>query len=204
MKRWDDSAHDSANARESEWEKCPSCGQRRRPRTRGIRRYPRCWEAIGWAIGKHRRSVSEGIGQIGVCSFPRRAKMRPILKCWFQRGGPVKPLSFAWCGWPVGADLRAARHGPSFRTARPEVGPYRRESPTRNRQASARQLQSRHAVLPPRHFCNYGKPLTFRRFLTILHPMATIRKCHGTTTSVPRPAAADSTRGTALRHGGRP
>jgi hypothetical protein len=29
------------------------------------------------------------------------------------------------CGWPVGADLWAARHGPSCRTARPEVGPYR-------------------------------------------------------------------------------
>ncbi len=50
----------------SEWEKCPSCGQRRRPRTRGIRRCPRCGEAFGSAIGKHRRSVSEGIGQIGV------------------------------------------------------------------------------------------------------------------------------------------
>ena len=31
--------------------------------------------------------------------------------------------SFARCGWPVGAALRAARRGASCRTARPEVGP---------------------------------------------------------------------------------
>jgi hypothetical protein len=37
----------------------------------------------------------------------------------------VGTLCFAWCGRTVGADLRAARNGPSFRAARPEGGPYR-------------------------------------------------------------------------------
>ncbi len=41
----------------------------------------------------------------------------------------------------VGADLRAARHGPSCRTARPEVGPYRREGPARKRKVFAWQLR---------------------------------------------------------------
>ncbi len=54
------------------------------------------------------------------------------------------PPSFAWRGGSVGADLRAARHKPSFRTARPEVGSCRRERPTRNRKVFSGQL--------PRHY----------------------------------------------------
>ncbi len=37
-------------------------------------------------------------------------------------GWQGKPLSFAWCGGPVGADLRAARHGPSFPHNLPSSG----------------------------------------------------------------------------------
>ena len=66
-----------------------------------------------------------------VLSMGRDALQRE--KMATQWGCQVKTLSFAWWGWPVGADLRAARHGLSFRTACPEVGPYRREHQTRSR-----------------------------------------------------------------------
>ena len=46
------------------------CGRRRTPRIRDVRRRPR-WIAIGKAIGRLRRSVSGGIGQIGVFLSPR-------------------------------------------------------------------------------------------------------------------------------------
>jgi hypothetical protein len=90
------------------------------------------WIAEEEAFGTHRRSVGEGIGQIGVCFVGRCP--RPSLEPIQTQSSPipggsgfVRAVSAAWWGWPVGADLRAARHGPSFRTARPEVGPYRRE-----------------------------------------------------------------------------
>ena len=55
-----------------------------------------------------------------------RVKTRP--RMFFQAGHEASSC-FARCGRPVGADLRAARRGPSFRTARPEVGPYRGSRP---------------------------------------------------------------------------
>jgi hypothetical protein len=51
----------------------------------------------------------------------------------------------------VGADLRAARHGRSFRTARPEVGPYRRKRPIRNRKVFTGQLRRSRGSAPGAH-----------------------------------------------------
>ncbi len=66
------------------------------------------------------------------CLLPPRA---PCFAPQAEAKGERAGLSHVWqvfagCGWAVGADLRAARHGPFSRTARPEVGPYRRERPT--------------------------------------------------------------------------
>ncbi len=41
------------------------------------------------AFGTHRRSVSAGIGQIGVCFFSRRTQMRPNMKCCIQSHNSV-------------------------------------------------------------------------------------------------------------------
>ncbi len=77
--------------------------------------------------------------------------MQPLLcppAWWGEPSGRAVP-AFP-CARPVGADLRAARHGPSRRTARPEVGPYRREPPSRNPAAAGGGPAVRHGGHLPR------------------------------------------------------
>ncbi len=69
MKCWDNSAHDSANARESNGKNVHCAGSDGGPGHEASVAARVVGDAIGPVIGKHRRSVSVGIGQIGVCFF---------------------------------------------------------------------------------------------------------------------------------------